>query len=84
MKLLPVLLQLSLLLFAIGLLIYLRDIDPSAEGVILAATFVGLTFYAGIAVAATIWNDCPYQTPLSILLLRIPSWLRGIAAGVHA
>ena len=84
MKLLPVLLQSSLLLFAIGLLIYLWDIDASAEGVILATTFVGSTFYACIAVAATIWDDCPYQTPLSILFLKILSWLREIAAGVRA
>ena len=84
MKLLPVLLQFSLLLFAIGLLIYLRDIDPSAEGVILAATFIGLTFYACIAVAATIWDDCPYQTPLSVLFLKTFSWIKEIAADARA
>ncbi|KAF9782843.1 hypothetical protein BJ322DRAFT_177731 [Thelephora terrestris] len=76
MELLPVLLQLALLLFGIGIIAYLWDIDRSAAEVIMVSVYTGFAFYAGIAVAATIWNDCPFQTPLSVFLLKAFPWAK--------
>ena len=80
---LPVLLQLALLLFAIGLVFYLWDIDLSAAEVILAVTCFGSAFYAGIAVVATVWSDCPFKTPLSIFLPKVLPWTKEITAHVR-
>ena len=84
MESLPVLLQFALLLFGIGLIVYLWDIDLAASEVILAVTCTGCAFYACIAVVATIWVDCPFQTPLSILLPKILPWMKDVAARVRA
>ena len=72
MESLPVLLQFALLLFGTGLAVYLWRIDIYAAEVILSVTCIGFAFYAAIAVAATIRSDCPFKTPLSILLPRLP------------
>ena len=79
MELLPVLLQLAFLLFGIGLIVYLWDIDVSAAELILVVTCFGCAFYTCITMVATIWNDCPFQTPLSIFLPKILSWMEVIA-----
>ena len=70
---LPVLLQLALLLFAVALIVYLRDIDVSAARVVLVGTGIGCAFYTCTAVVATIWSDCPFQAPLTVLVLP---WLK--------
>ncbi|KAF9782855.1 hypothetical protein BJ322DRAFT_178920 [Thelephora terrestris] len=75
MELLPVL-QLTFLLLGIGFIVYLWSIDISAAEVILVVTCFGCAFYACIAVAATIRSDCPFQTPLSILLPKILPWMK--------
>ena len=67
-------LQFALLLFAIGLVVFLKDLDISAAEVVLAVTGVGCTFYACIAVIAMIWKDCPFQTSLSFYLPK--AWVR--------
>ena len=87
MEALPVLLQISLLLFTIGLVVYLWDIDVSAAGVILTVTCIGFVVYIFITVAATFWSNCPFQTPLSVVLQReVLPWTRELvmlpAAGV--
>ena len=71
MESLPFLLQLALLLFGIGLTVYLWDLDlPSAE-VILAVTCIECVFYTCTTVIATVRRDYPFQTPVSILLSEI-------------
>ena len=80
MESLPVMLQFSLLLFGIGLVVYLWDLDVSAAEVVLAVTCIGCAFYACIAVVATIWNDCPFQTPLSVLLPKVLPWTKETTA----
>ena len=70
---LPVMLQFALLLFGIALPVYLWDLDVSASQVVIAITSAGLAFYSCITMAAMTWRDCPFQTPLSILFLEIPS-----------
>lgn len=71
MESLPVMLQCALLIFGVALVVYLWDLDVSIAEVVLAVTSLGFASYACIAVAATIWSDCPFQTPLSDLFLRI-------------
>ena len=70
MELLPVLLQFALFLFGIGLVVFLWDFDASAAVVVLTVTCVGCAFYAWVASVATIWKDCPFQTPLTVLLRK--------------
>jgi hypothetical protein len=76
MESLPVMLQLALLLFGIALTVYLWDLDVSVAEVVLVVTAFGLAFYGCITWAATIWGDCPFQTPLSILLPKSRAWPR--------
>ena len=80
MESLPVMLQFSLLLFGIAIVVYLWELNVSVAEVVLGITSIGLTFYACIAVAATIWSDCPFKTPLSFLLPKILPWARGFTA----
>ena len=66
-----VMLQLALLLLGCALSLYLWTISRTAAGVILAFTLLGLTSYVFLALAATLYYDCPYQTPPSILTRAI-------------
>ena len=87
MKLLPAMLQLALLLFGAALIVYLWDLNVSAAEVVLVVASIGLIFYASIAVIATIWNDFPFQTPLSVvlptLLPKVLQWRKEFAALVR-
>ena len=83
MESLPVMSQLSLLLLSIALIIYLWDLDLSAAEVVMVVSLVALIFYICIAMAAAIWSDCPFQTPLSILLPKILPWGKELAATVR-
>ena len=80
MELLPVMLQLALLLFGVALTVYLWDLDVSAAGVVLVVTSFGLIFYACITVIATKHSDCPFQTPLSVLLPKVLPWAKEFTA----
>ena len=73
-------LQFALLLFGVALSVYLWDLEVSAAEVSLAATCAGAAFYGFIAAAATIWRDCPFQTPLSLLLPKVLPWTREFTA----
>ena len=67
----PVMLQFSLFLFGAALVVYLWDLEVSVTEVVLVITSFGFAFYMCITVAAMRWKDCPFHTPLSILLLRV-------------
>ena len=73
MESLPVMLQFALF-FSVGLIAFLWDINVSAAKVVLTVVCLGCTFYASIAVFATVWKNRPFQTPLSILLPKL--WVR--------
>ena len=79
MELLPVMLQFALLLFGVALAFYLWDLNVSAAQVVLVVTSIGLAFYTCIPVAATIWSDFPFQTPLSVLLPKLLPWAKKFA-----
>ena len=74
MESLPVMLQLSLLLFGAALAVYLWGLNVSAAEAVSAVTSIGLAFYICITLSAAIYSECPFQTPLSILLLRVRAW----------
>jgi hypothetical protein len=71
MELLPVMLQFALFLFSIGIIVFLWDFDISAAEVVLLVTCICCVFYLCIAVVATIWKDCPFQTPFPILISKL-------------
>jgi hypothetical protein len=80
MESLPVMLQFALLLLGAALTVYLWNLDISAAKAVLVVTSFGLIFYICIAVAVTVYSDCPFQTPLSILLPKILPWAKEFTA----
>ena len=68
MECLPLLLQAALLLFSYALSIYLSTINKTIAAVTIGFTSFGLLFYFLIVSAATLSYNCPFQTPLSLLL----------------
>ena len=64
---LPVMLQLALLLLGCALSRYLWTISRTIAAVIIAVTLFGVTLYVFLTLAATLYYNCPYQTPPSIL-----------------
>ena len=69
-------LQFSLLLFGAALAVYLWDLEITVAQVVLVVTSVGVVLYASAAVIAIISCGYPFQTPLSVLLSKIPSWAK--------
>jgi len=80
MESLPVMLQFALLLFGVAIAVYLWNLNVSVAEVVLGITSVGLVFYVCIVVAATIWSDCPFQTPMSFLLPKVLPWVKEFTA----
>ena len=76
MESLPVMLQFALLLFGVALAVFLWEINVSVAEVALVVTPIGVTFYIVIAVVATLYSDCPFQTPLSIMLPKVRPWTK--------
>ena len=64
-------LQFSLFLFGAALAVYLWDLEVSVAEVVLVITSFGFGFYVCITVAVMLWGDCPFQTPLSVLLPEV-------------
>ena len=83
MESLPVMLQFALLLFGVALAVYLWDLDTSIAQVVLVVTSTGFAFYICITLLATRYNDCPFQTPLSILLPQVRVWMKEFHALVR-
>jgi len=76
MESLPVMSHFALFFFGIALTIYLWDLHFSVPGVVLIITSFGFGFYMCITVAAVCWKDCPFQTPLSVLLSMVLPWVK--------
>ena len=74
-------LQLALLLLGCMLSQYLWTISRTVAGVIITVTVLGVTLYATLTLAATLYYNCPYQTPPSTLTRTVLTYLtRGDAA----
>jgi len=78
---LPVMLQFALLLLGCALSRYLWAISRTVAGVIVAFTLFGITFYLSFTLAATLYYNCPYQTPPSILTRTVIRYLTRSDAG---
>ena len=72
---LPVMLQLALLLLSCALSRYLWTISRTVAGVVVAMTVFGLTSYIFFTLAATLYYNCPYQTPPSTLIRTVTRYL---------
>jgi len=68
MECLPLMLQASLLLLGYALSNYLYFIHRTVASVLIGFTSFGLLFYLLIVSAATLSFNCPFQTPLSLIL----------------
>jgi len=62
---LPAMLQLALLLLGCALSRYLWATSRTVAGVVIAFTLIGVTSYVVFTLAATLYYNCPYQTPVS-------------------
>ena len=72
---LPVMLQFALLLLGCALSRYLWTISHTVAGVTIAVTLFGVTSYVFLSLAATLYYNCPYQTPPSILTRRVIKYI---------
>ena len=68
MECLPLMLQAALLLLGCALSKYLFTIDNAVAGVAVGFTAFGVLFYLLIVSAATLSYNCPFQTPLSLVI----------------
>ena len=66
---LPIFLQLSLLSFGIALAGNIWTLQHTVASVIMATTTFGLIFYFSTVVSSLKSPDCPFQTPVSTVLL---------------
>ncbi|KAH7918114.1 hypothetical protein BV22DRAFT_917404 [Leucogyrophana mollusca] len=77
---LPVLLQISLLLFSVALSAYVWTQQSTVGVVVISTMSLGMLFYISITATSVISPNCPFQTPLSILPLilwrSVPDALR--------
>ncbi|KAJ6599846.1 hypothetical protein DFH09DRAFT_626872 [Mycena vulgaris] len=67
----PLLLQLSLLLFAAALSLYLWKIHPSLAIIVISLGSCGVALYTFMLVSAALDRDSPFQTPLAPFLTPI-------------
>ena len=73
---LSVMLQFALLLFGVALTVYLWELDFPTAKAVLGITSIGFAFYTCITLLATVFRDCPFQTPLSLLLTTALLWMK--------
>lgn len=71
---LPVMLQFALFLLGCALSRFLWMISRAVAGVAIATTLLGVVAYICFTVAATLFYNCPYQTPASLLIRYITSY----------
>ncbi|KAG8934357.1 hypothetical protein FRC00_012189 [Tulasnella sp. 408] len=79
---LPSFLQIGLIIFCVSLILYLRHLSPAISVIVGIPMYIGLAFFIGSALC-TVWDKCcPFQSPLSHVLVwsarTIPPVLRAI------
>ena len=72
---LPVMLQFALFLFACAVSVYLWTISRAVAWIVVVFTLAAATVYAFFTFGATAYYDCPYQTPLSVLIQTLTRYL---------
>jgi hypothetical protein len=68
--------QFALLLLGIALSLYMWGTSRTVAAVIIVVTSFGILFYAFIIISATLFYYCPFQTPLSLILRHLMSYIR--------
>lgn len=68
---LPVMLQFALLLLGCALSQYLWTVSRTVAGVAIATTLLGAVTYICFTIAATLFYNCPYQTPASLIIRHL-------------
>ena len=71
MESLPILLQMSLMLFGIGLSAFIWSLQHTVSIILIVATSFGIVFYVFIVLSSLAYPDCPFQTPTSKFLRLI-------------
>ncbi|KAJ7922216.1 hypothetical protein B0H13DRAFT_2655768 [Mycena leptocephala] len=71
LQMFPLLLQLSLLLFASSLSVYLWTINHAIAIIVMVLTGFGLGSYLFLLVSAMRFPDCPFQSPLAPFLIQV-------------
>jgi hypothetical protein len=66
MESLPLMLQVALLLLGCALSRYLWEVSTIVASVVVGVTSIGDLFYLFIVIAGSIYDNCPYQTPVSL------------------
>ena len=79
MESLPLILQCALVLLGFALSRYLWEVNRSVSSVVIGFTSSGFLFYLFITMASIFSFDCPFQTPVSLLVrfvvsLAAPYW----------
>ncbi|KAH7922750.1 hypothetical protein BV22DRAFT_987027, partial [Leucogyrophana mollusca] len=69
LEVLPVLLQISLLLFGVALSAFVWTEQSTIGIVVIGATAFGILFYITITIASLMSRDCPFQTPASTTII---------------
>ena len=71
LEFIPILLQASLLFFGLGLSAFIYDQQHVVAAIAISVNGAGAIFYF-VVVAISLWfPDCPFQTPLSAMLIRL-------------
>ncbi|KAJ7081928.1 hypothetical protein C8R44DRAFT_905079 [Mycena epipterygia] len=79
MKTFPLLLQFALLLFAAALSTFLWTVHHSLAVIVVVLTFFGFVAYMFLLISAAVSpDDCPFQTPLAPLLIRVGQLARTV------
>ncbi|KAG8915729.1 hypothetical protein FRC00_000825 [Tulasnella sp. 408] len=81
---LPSLLQIGLIIFCASLILYLRHLSPAISLIVGIPMYVGLAIFVGSALC-TVWDKfCPFQSPLSHVIIwsarAVPPAVKGIKA----
>jgi hypothetical protein len=80
LALLPTLLQLSVIIFLSGLLVFLSSLDRTVALVMIALTSIAFFLVAAVTFLPVVSWTCPYRSPLSevlaLSLWRVTGWLK--------
>ncbi|KAI0707193.1 hypothetical protein C8Q76DRAFT_628841, partial [Earliella scabrosa] len=71
MALLPILLEISLILFLVGLIDFLLLLQSTVAAIVTSLITVALLCYVAATVAPAISRHCPFRSPKSWLLVRL-------------
>ena len=76
MKLLPLLLQVSLFLFFIGLSVLLWTVSTPVAAVVTAPMLVWLVFWGASIILPSIYGNCPYKSAESAIFFTLIQWMK--------